>query len=148
MKRVALQTLARFDDVRVAEGIIKRYGSTLPAEHGIRSTAELVLASRPNWAAMMMDQVDRAVIKDRDVSLDVVMLLMQHSEPELAGRVQKHWPGIVAGGGGVDLAAESERIKGILAKETGDAVGGKPFLRQAAVPAISCSGKETILVPT
>ncbi|NRB76366.1 MAG: dehydrogenase [Verrucomicrobiales bacterium] len=148
VKRVALQTLARFDDVRVAEGIIKRYGSTLPAEHGIRSTAELVLASRPNWAAMMMDQVDRAVIKDRDVSLDVVMLLMQHSEPELAGRVQKYWPGIVAGGGGVDLAAESERIKGILAKETGDAVGGKPFLRQAAVPAISCSGKETILVPT
>lgn len=125
VKRVALQTLARFDDVRVAEGIIKRYGSTLPAEHGIRSTAELVLASRPDWGAMMMDQVDRAVIKDRDVSPDVVMLLMQHGESELAERVQKHWPGIVAGGGGVDLAAESERIKGILAKKPGDAVGGK-----------------------
>ena len=125
VKRVALQTLARFDDVRVAEGIIKRYGSTLPDEHGIRAMAERVLASREDWAAMMMDQVDRAVIKNRDVSPEVVMLLMQHQNPSLARRVEHHWPGIVAGGGGVDLAAESERIRGILREGDGEPSAGK-----------------------
>ena len=125
VKRVALQTLARFDDGRVAEGIVKRYGSTLPAEHGIRATAERVLASREEWAAMMMDQVDRAVIKSRDVSPEVVMLLMQYQNPSLAGRVEHHWPGIVAGGGGVDLAAESKRIRRILREGDGEPSAGK-----------------------
>ena len=125
VKRVALQTLARFDDGRVAEGIIKRYGSTLPAEHGIRATAERVLASREEWAAMMMDQVDSAMIKSRDVSPEVVMLLMQYQNPSLAGRVEHHWPGIVAGGGGVDLAAESKRIRRILREGDGEPSAGK-----------------------
>ncbi len=47
------------------EGIIGRYGSTLPSEHGVRSTAERVLAG-PSLGPLMMDEVEKAVIKDRD----------------------------------------------------------------------------------
>lgn len=125
LKRVALQSLARYDDPNIPKTILSRYGSTLPAEHGVRSTAERVLASRPEWAKLMMDQVDKAVVKDRDLSSDVVQLMMQHNDPELNKRIEQHWPGIAAGSGGIDLAAESERIKKALATGEGDAAQGK-----------------------
>lgn len=125
LKRVALQTMARFDDDAVANGIISRYGSTLPAEHGVRSTAERVLAGRLHWAMMMMDQVDRAVIKSRDLGADVVQLMLEHRNADLNVRIQKHWPGIAAGSGGIDLATETKRIKGVLAAGKGDPAAGK-----------------------
>lgn len=125
LKRVALQTMARFDDDAVANGIISRYGSTLPAEHGVRSTAERVLAGRLKWAMMMMDEVDKAVIKSRDLGADVVQLMLEHRDPALNTRIQKHWPGIAAGSGGIDLAAETTRIKEVLAAGKGDAAVGK-----------------------
>jgi putative heme-binding domain-containing protein len=53
------------------------------------------------------------------------MLLMQYQNPSLAGRVEHHWPGIVAGGGGVDLAAESKRIRRILREGDGEPSAGK-----------------------
>lgn len=125
LKRVALQTMARYDDDAVANGIISRYGSTLPAEHGVRSTAERVLAGRLHWADMMMDEVDKAVIKSRDLGSDVVQLMLEHRDTRLNARIQKHWPGIAAGSGGTDLAAETTRLKGILAAGKGDAMAGK-----------------------
>ncbi|MCB1207546.1 MAG: c-type cytochrome, partial [Verrucomicrobiae bacterium] len=125
LKRVALQTLARFDDEAIAKGIIARYGSTLPAELGVRSTAERVLAGRLEWARLMMDEVDRAVIKDRDLGADIVQLMMEHRDDALNARIQKHWPGIAAGAGGIDLAAETARILSVLDGGKGDPAAGK-----------------------
>jgi putative heme-binding domain-containing protein len=125
LKRVALQTLARFDDETIAKGIIGRYGSTLPAEHGVRSTAERVLAGRLPWAMLMMDEVDKAVIKSRDLGSDIVQLMMEHRDEALTARITKHWPGIAAGAGGIDLAAETARLKTVLAAGKGDASAGK-----------------------
>ncbi len=125
LKRVALQTLAGFDDEAIAAGIIGKYGSTLPAEHGVRSTAERVLAGRLSWANQMMDEVDRAVIKARDLGADVVQLMLEHKDPDLDARIRKHWPGIVAGSGGIDLATETARIKEALSSGKGDEASGK-----------------------
>ncbi len=125
LKRVTLQTLAQFDDQRVAEGIIKRYGSTLPAEHGVRTAAERVLASRADWAVLMMDQVDGVVIKARDVSSDVVQLLLLHGDESLKSRVTAHWPGIAVGSGGKDLVKEIPRLKSILSGGDGSAELGR-----------------------
>jgi putative heme-binding domain-containing protein len=125
LKRVALQTLARFEEESVAKGIIGRYGSTLPSEHGVRSTAERVLAGRLAWARLMMDEVEKAVIKDRDLGADIVQLMMEHKDADLNARIQKHWPGIAAGAGGIDLAAESARLKQILGGGAGEATSGK-----------------------
>ncbi len=125
LKRVALLQLARFDDPKIATTILGRYGSSLPAEHGVRSTAERVLAGRPEWAKLMLDKVDLAVVKDRDVSPDIVQLMMAHGDKEINKRVAEHWPGIAAGSGGIDLLKESARIKKVLAKGGGDPAKGK-----------------------
>ena len=50
LKRVAMQSLANYDDASIAKTILARYGSSLPAEHNVRSTADRVLASRKDWA--------------------------------------------------------------------------------------------------
>ncbi len=125
LKRVALQTLARFDDESVAKGILARHGSTLPNEHGVRSTAERVLAGRLPWAQLMMDEVDKAVVKARELGVDVVQLMMEHGDEALDARIRKHWPGIAAGAAGIDVAAESARIREVLAAATGKATAGK-----------------------
>jgi putative membrane-bound dehydrogenase-like protein len=114
-KRVALQVLGRFDTPAVAEGILQRYGSTLPAEHGVRTTAERVLASRPAWATRMLDDVDRAVIKARDVSPDVVQLLLEHGDSAIEARVRRHWPRVATAVSDADLSSATRRIKAALA---------------------------------
>ena len=124
-KRVALQTLARFDDLAVAQGILARHGSTLPAEHGVRSTAERVLASRPAWAAVMLDAVDRAVVKARDVSSDVVQLMLAHRDPVLDARIRRHWPRIADAVSDEDFVAQSARIAAALEAGTGSASAGQ-----------------------
>jgi putative heme-binding domain-containing protein len=124
-KRVALQTLAQFDDPAVAQGILARYGSTLPAEHGVRSTAERVLAGRPAWAALMLDAVDRAVVKAREVSPDVVQLMLLHGDPALDARIRQHWPRVVDAVSAVDLAAQTARIKAALADGSGSVSAGE-----------------------
>jgi putative heme-binding domain-containing protein len=73
----------------------------------------------------MMDEVEKAVIKDRDLGSDIVQLMMEHKDADLNARIQKHWPGIAAGAGGIDLAAESARLKQVLGGGTGDAAAGK-----------------------
>ncbi len=125
LKRVALQTLARFDDETIAKGILSRYGSTLPDEQGVRTTAERVLAGRLPWALLMMDAVDRAAIKDRDLSPEIVHLMMEHKNSDLDGRIRRHWPGIMDGSGGIDVDAESARIRSVLTAGNGDAIRGK-----------------------
>lgn len=124
-KRVALQTLARVDDVAVAEGILARYGSTLPDEHGVRSTAERVLAGRPAWAALMLDAVDRAIVKARDVSPDVVQLMLEHHDGALDARIRRHWPRIADAVSDVDLASASTRVRTALAGGRGSASSGE-----------------------
>jgi len=73
----------------------------------------------------MMDEVDKAVIKSRDLGADVVQLMLEHRNADLTARIQKHWPGIAAGSGGIDLAVETTRIKDVLAAVGGDPAAGK-----------------------
>lgn len=126
-KRVALQTLGRFDDPTVAAGILQRYGATLPAEHGVRNTAERVLASRPAWARELLDAVDRAVVKARDVGPDVVQLLLSHGDPGIEARARRHWPRVVDAVGDADIAAVTARVSKALAAGAGDVARGAPL---------------------
>ncbi|MEM7699456.1 MAG: c-type cytochrome, partial [Verrucomicrobiota bacterium] len=120
LKRVALQALARFDDERVSAGIIQRYGSTLPAEHGVRATALGVLASRSGWAAQMLDQVDLAVIKARETPSDVVSLIFEHGDSALTDRASQHWPELVPQATPPAHSAEAERLRRLVRAGSGN----------------------------
>jgi putative heme-binding domain-containing protein len=124
LKRVALQSLANYDDPAIPTTILARHGRTLPAEHDVRSTAHRVLAGRAGWAKQFLAKVDLAHIKARNVSTDVVQLLAQHRDPEIDAAVRKHWPGSVAASS-EENRKEMARIKAIVSSGEGDPEAGK-----------------------
>ncbi|MEM9018435.1 MAG: HEAT repeat domain-containing protein, partial [Verrucomicrobiota bacterium] len=113
LKRVALQSLSRFDDPKIAEAIIARHGSTLPAEHGVRSTAHRVLASRVEWAGPFLEKVELAHIKARDIEPDVVQLLARHGDREIDQKIAKLWPDQIRQSSQASIA-EMDRIREIV----------------------------------
>ncbi|MCB1063291.1 MAG: c-type cytochrome [Verrucomicrobiae bacterium] len=113
LKRVALQSLANFGSASIPTTILSRYGSSLPAEHEVRSTADRVMAGRVDWAKQFLEKVDLAHIKARDISPDVVQLLAQHKDPEINAAIARHWPDM-APKTSEENQAEIARIKAIL----------------------------------
>ncbi len=124
LKKVALQSLANYDDDKIGTTILYRLGSTLPAEHDVRSTAHRVLAGRLAWAKLFLEKVDLAHVKARNVSPDVVQLLAQHKDPEINAAIKKHWPDQLASSS-EDNIKEMARIKKAVAAGGGDAEAGK-----------------------
>lgn len=129
LKRVALQALGNYDEVSIAETILSRYGSSLPAEHEVRSTADRVLAGRVEWAKLYLARIDRAEIKARDIAPDVVQLLAQHRDPEINGKIARHWPALRVRTSEENLV-EMERIKSVLQAGSGDPEAGRVHFQQ------------------
>jgi len=102
LKRVAMQAMANYDNEVVPKTILGRYGSSLPSEHNVRSTANRVLASRESWAMALLNTVDEWRIKTSDISPDVVQQMLLHGNAEIDALVAKHWP---------DLSGESAEAK-------------------------------------
>jgi putative heme-binding domain-containing protein len=118
LKRVALQSLANYDDANIPKTILARHGSSLPDEHDVRSTAHRVMAGRVEWAKMFLEKVDLAHIKARNVQPDVVQLLALHKDGEINAKIARHWPEMRAQTSEQNLA-EIARIKKALAAEGG-----------------------------
>ncbi len=129
LKRVAMQSLANYDDISIAKTILSRYGRSLPAEHNVRSTADRVLASRKDWAKAFLAQVDAWVIKARDIDPDVVQQLKLHNDGEINGLVAKHWPDMRAQPAAAKQA-EIKRIMTLLKKGGGNAEKGDALFAQ------------------
>jgi len=148
IKRVSLLSLANYDDPRIPKTILFRYGSTLPAEHGIRSTADRVLAGRLDWARQFLQKVDLAHIQARDISLDVVQLLLQHKDPEINRKVERHWPGLRAKSSG-ENQKEINRVKDLLTGKgvPGDHVKGRRIFDQRCASCHKLFGKGGTIGP-
>lgn len=124
LKRVALLSLSNYDSDAIPKTVLARHGSTLPAEHEVRSTAHRVLASRPDWAKQFLEKVEVAHIKARNVAPDVVQLLARHDDPEIDAAIQRLWPSLANVSSEV-YQSESNRLRGILGAESGDPDMGK-----------------------
>ncbi len=131
VKRVSLLSLAHYDDPRIPKTILSRYGSTLPAEHGVRSTADRVLAGRLDWARQFLEKIDLAHIKARDVAPDVVQLFLQHKDPAINRKVARHWPA-QRPQSSAEKQKEMARIKEILTERgrVGDPLAGKALFQR------------------
>ena len=122
--------MAQYDDPEDSRTILS-HGSTLPAEHGVRSTAHRVLAGRLDWARQLMGKIDLAHVKARNVAPDVVQLLLQHKDPEINRKVARHWPELRAQSS-VEKQREIDRIKELLSGQggKGDPLAGKVHFEQ------------------
>ncbi|MEM7011091.1 MAG: HEAT repeat domain-containing protein, partial [Verrucomicrobiota bacterium] len=124
IKRVAMQALTHFDEPKVADTIVGRYGSSLPNEHDVRATANRTLTSRASWAKVFLGKIDVWHIKTSDVSADVVQQLRAYDDEEIKRLTEKHF-GTVGAVSSPEKLAEMERVKKIVTTGEGDAESGK-----------------------
>jgi putative membrane-bound dehydrogenase-like protein len=146
LKRVALQSLANYDDPAIPSTIISRYGSSLPAEHDVRSTADRVLAGRVAWAKAYLAKIDSAEIKAREIAPDVVQLLAQHKDPEINAKIARHWPEMRAKSS-EENQAEIARIKEILKGAPGSPDAGRLIYQQRCMACHKLFEEGTTVAP-
>lgn len=146
LKRVALQSLANYEDMNIAKTILGRLGSTLPREHEVASTAHRVLAGRVDWAKEFLRYVDRAIVKARNVSTDVVQLLAQHKDPEINAEIKKFWPSSVAASS-EENQKEIARIKAVVSTGEGNADAGKTHFAARCAACHKLFGEGTDIAP-
>lgn len=96
IKNAAMLSLMSYSDPKIGQAICSRYHSSIPDEHGLRQTAQRVLASRVDWAKSFMQEIEAYRIKPDTVSLDVVQQMQLHADPQLQELVKKHWGSVRA----------------------------------------------------
>lgn len=146
LKRVALLSLASYDAESIATTILARHGSTLPAEHDVRSTAHRVLASRPEWARLFLDKVDVAHIKARNVEPDVVQLLAQHQAPEIDAAIAQHWPDFTVRSS-IENETEINRLRKLITNSTGDPEQGSLHFKTRCASCHALFGEGQLIGP-
>lgn len=91
VKRAAMLALMNYSDDTIGSTICNRYQSSIQDEHGLRETAQRVLASRPNWTLMLLTEVEEFRIKAEEVAGDVVQQMRLHQDEEIQRLLDKHW---------------------------------------------------------
>ncbi len=87
----ALKALENYNDPAIGRAIVSAYYSALLEEHGVRATANRVLASRKDWALQFLGEVDAWRIKADTVAFDVVQQMAMHKDEKIDALIEKHW---------------------------------------------------------
>lgn len=128
LRQGVLPLAAKFDDPALATAVIKGYEARFSGTQPIKDAAHRMLASRESWAKLFLTEIDRWVIKAKDVAPDIVQQLALYRDPEIQRLVAKHWP-VAAKLSNQEKIAEMNRYKAIVGKG-GDAAKGKALFAQ------------------
>ena len=88
MRGPVLRALAAYDDPATPEILLTRYGN-LPESD--RNDAIATLASRPRWALVLLDAVERGRVPRRDLSISVARQLQAFGDPQIGARLEAVW---------------------------------------------------------
>lgn len=124
LQRVAITTLANFDNDSIAPGLIGSFYSRISREHGLRDAACRTLASRRKWADRLLDELIDWRMKPSEVPDDVIQRLRTYDAPEMVRRVEQ------AFGKAVEISSEEkraqmDRLTTLLAGRQGDPTRGR-----------------------
>jgi putative membrane-bound dehydrogenase-like protein len=117
IKLATLKSLQNYDSDSIPRSILGAYHSSLLDEHGVRATANRVLASRKKWALQMLAKVDDWHIKADTIAIDVVQQMALHQDPEIDKIIGKHWGKIRSTP--ADKQKQIDRIAGLLSQNPG-----------------------------
>lgn len=113
LQRVALQTLANFDDEAIGAQIVTAFDSTISGEHQLRDTACRTLAVRKAWAMQLLQAVNAWTIRKKDIPADVIVQLRTYPDEQIQQLVEKAF-GKVNEIDSPQLLGEIQRLKEIL----------------------------------
>ena len=128
IKRVALEALMNYDDPAIGKVVLRQYQSTLPDEHGVRSTAQRLLASRKAWTLALLDDIEASSIEQTSIPLTVVQQIRLQNDPEITRRVEKLWGRVRPSP--AEAQQQIERYQSLLRSGRGDLASGKAVFTQ------------------
>ncbi len=121
-----LFAIARFDDDRVPEKVLKEY---LRFSDKLKAMCRSVLLSRPHWALAFLNEVDAGKIDPETVSVDELRGLESFKDERLDEVVQKHW-GRITRGTPEEKLADIRRFNNDLRAFSGHDEPGKPLYEE------------------
>ena len=124
LQRVAIRSVAQYDDASVPTSLVSSFGSRISDEHGLRATACRTLASRPTWAKVLLKELTEWRLRRDQVPADVVQQLRTYDEPEIARAVESTF-GKALAIASPGKVAEMQRIKQVVQSKPGNPVAGK-----------------------
>jgi putative heme-binding domain-containing protein len=124
LQRVAMQSLSQYNNDSIPTSLVGAFGSKISGEHDLRSTACRTLASRPEWAKILLAELNAWRLRRDQVPPDVVQQLRTYQDPAIVRAVEQ------AFGKAIDIskpeqAAEYQRYKTLLTASPGNAEAGK-----------------------
>ena len=86
VQAATLETIAEFDDAKVADVLLDAWSSLSP---GLRTRAVETMLSRPKWVTAFLNAVEKGRVGRGDVEPSRVQLLKRHPDKTIATRVGK-----------------------------------------------------------
>jgi putative heme-binding domain-containing protein len=84
----AIRALATYNDPATPGTLLERYASLSAAE---RDDAIATMASRPAWAAALIDAIGKGAVPRRDVYTTVARQILAFGDPKLTAALEKSW---------------------------------------------------------
>lgn len=89
LQRVAIQSLASYENEDIARRIASAFENRISAQHGLRDAGCRTLASRLAWAKVLLAQVNGWRLRKSDVPPDVIQRLRTYSDPNIVEAVER-----------------------------------------------------------
>jgi putative membrane-bound dehydrogenase-like protein len=132
LRKAMLSVAAKFDDPQLAKTVLAGYEQRFAGDPGLRDAAHRMLASRREWAKLLLAEVDSHDIKPRDVADDVVRQIDLYHDAAMSASVRKNWPASSPRLSAPEKVAELKRIKALLGARGDPAKGKAAFTQRCA----------------
>ena len=130
LQRVAIASLARYDDDSIPRALVGAMNSSISGEHSLRSTACRTLASRPKWAEVMLAELNEWRLRRDQIPTDVIQQLYTYQDPRVAEQVERAFGKPIQRTSQAQID-EIRRLRGLLAGADADAGAGRAhFVRR------------------
>jgi putative heme-binding domain-containing protein len=114
-----LNALQRFDDPRIARAILDLYAGFSAK---LRSTAQGILFSRPDWARLLLEGVDAGTLKPEQINVASLLTVQGYNDARANALVKKHWGNLQQTS--EEKEARIAEVRRVLARGKGDAQTG------------------------
>jgi len=121
VRLAACDALGRFDDPRIADTLLERWGRF---DDRLQAKVCDLLLGRKASAAVLLACVDRGEVPAEKISVDQLRLVALHQDAGLDALVKKHW-GTIQRGTPEQRLAEIRRISNDLRAGSGDLASGR-----------------------
>lgn len=125
LRQAALHSLSSYGEEEIGAQVADWYPDRLRAEPDVRAAAQDLLISRPEWARMLLDKIQRTrQIAAEDIPVEKIQKLLLLGDDAIARTVHQVWPDIRPLTS-EDKAREIKRFKELFSEQKGSAVRGK-----------------------